>query len=86
MGFYTVLYRANRLLERQGWRLHHCRRCDCGDLRYYVTDGNGAVLTPIDEGRKGMTLAQLLQWLTRQRSAELVAFATAHQGNPDLAA
>lgn len=97
MGFYAVLYKVNKLIEERGWRLQHCRRCDCGDLRYYVTANNAtgnndttcadcAVLTPLNNGRKGLTLAQLLQWLAHLEDKELVAFATAQQNDPAVAA
>lgn len=86
MGFYTVLYRANKLIEQRGWRLHHCRRSGLGTLRYYITDRCGNVLAPtLESGRPGLTLAQLLQWLASREDDELVAFAATQQGDPVLA-
>lgn len=87
MGFYTVLYRVNSLLEERGWRMHHCRRCGRGTLRYFVTNENGVVLAPRGgNDRSGLTLAQLLQWLAQQEDAELATFAASQQGDPTLAA
>ena len=87
MGFYAVLYRANKLIEQRGWRLCHCRRSGQGVLRYYVVDPCGSVLAPTPtDGRGGMTLAQLLHWLAHQEDAELTAFVAAQQGDPALAA
>ena len=86
MGFYTVLFRVNKLIEQRGWRLNHCRRCDCGDLRYYVKNKEGRVLTPVTEARKGLTLAQLLQWLAHQENGELAAFVNSQTADPELAA
>ena len=53
MGFYTVLFRVNQVIEKRGWRLHHCRRCDCGVLRYYVTGSDDAVISPTSGSRIG---------------------------------
>ncbi len=86
MGFYTVLFRVNKVITARGWRLRHCRRCDCGVLRYYVTDGDGVVISPGSSSRIGLTLAQLLQWLANQQDAELVAFAGAQPYDAELAA
>lgn len=87
MGFYTVLYHANKLIEQRGWHLHHCRRSGLGTLRYYITDCCGNVLAPeVGSGRPGLTLAQLLQWLAHQEDAELVAFATTQQEESMLTA
>lgn len=92
MGFYAVLYRANKLIEQRDWRLCHCRRSGQGVLRYYVIDRCGNVLAPEPGGgRGGMTLAQLLQWLAHLEDVELTTFAMAQlsatqQGDPALAA
>ena len=76
MGFYTVLYRVNALFQQRGWKLNHCRRSGPGVLRYFITNELGTVLAPaVGSGRRGLTLAQLLQWLAQQPDIELTAFA-----------
>lgn len=78
MGCYTVLNALHQLLaHRRQWHLHLCRRQGDGNLRYYIVDRHGRVVTSTVHRRLGLTLQELLVWMDQQDDCELSNYAHA---------